>query len=398
MELRARAMAEYFPETEKILSHPGSELLVAKITDANTAAFRTDFDRLLDQRAAIFKLPARAFRQWLKTKNKHALPYPELDPLYLEQVFKPGKGTLEDLQNAYFLAFAQETKKGNLAEFWQRLHPKELGRLSLTLAKGTAKGTGNIIKGALVAGPVAGVFVAFFSAPLRPVQESSEQVSNILFADVAQSIQTFMGKQVHRLAAPIAELKTVTHALDVYNFEGMDRNEAKKIMDGFEERYYKIFLRIGGLMPNYKRSGRDNIRDWAILQPMQLASNASTFNMEFTMNQALLAGLKEKIGERAPSAAEKEQLAQYEENMNTAENRLAVALASWKLYRFMFAEVSREPQTRDASTVLTNTLERYEKYMNMDKYRKELSGKIREAFHNFDPTFNGLEKINGEKR
>ena len=38
-------------------------------------------------------------------------------------------------------------------------------------------------------------------------------------------------------------------------------------------------------------------------------------------------------------------------------------------------------------------LQHYEKFMNMDKYREELSGKIRDAFGQFDPSFQDLDKL-----
>ena len=392
--LRDKEISKYFPETEVVHPQPGTEVVGAKLTVEAKQSFFEDFDRLLDQRAAIFHMPAKEFREWLTAK--FGAPYPSLDPLHLEQVFKAKGATIEDFQNAYFMAFAQEKAgKKNLIDYLKMLHPKEIGRFSLTLTRGISVGTFNILKGALVAGPVAGVVVAFLSAPLKPVQESSEQISNIVFTDVAQTIQSFMSSQVKKLAAPVTEIKETTHALDLYDFDKIDRKEAKKIMDQFEDRYYKIFLRLSGQMPSFKRAGRDVVRDWAIMQPVYLAMSASTFSMEYTMNQSLIVNLKEKIEQRGKPATEEEKLLleQYAENMETAENRLAVTLASWKLLRFMFAEVAREPMGGDPTAVLTNTWQRYEKYMNMAKYKKELSVKIHEAFKNFDPSFGDLDKL-----
>ncbi|MGZ6469107.1 MAG: hypothetical protein ACXWQJ_17535, partial [Bdellovibrionota bacterium] len=131
---------------------------------------------------------------------------------------------------------------------------------------------------------------------------------------------------------------------------------------------------------------------------LMMANHASTFSMEYTMNKSLLSALDDKIEARKTpaSAAEKLQMEEFRDNMENAENRLAVTLASWKLLTFAFAEVARDPQAAEANSILMNTLGRYEKFMNMDKYRKEMSNKVKEAFHNFDPSFTGIENL--EKR
>jgi hypothetical protein len=274
---------------------------------------------------------------------------------------------------------------------------KELARLGVSAVKRIGNKGWAIITGAMVAGPVAGVMNSFLSAPLKPILESSEQASNILFPGIAQAVQKFAAERISGLKEQVTELAATTEALDQYNFQGMDPAEAKKIMNGFEERYYNIFLRMNGFMPPYKRAGRDLVRDWVIMQPLQLANNASTFNMEYTMNQSLLMAMEEKIKARgaAATAEEKSLMEQYKRNMATAENRLAVTLASWKLYTFAFAEVARGPQMKEAHALLTDTLTRYQNFMNMDVYRKELSSKVKEAFKNFDPTFTGIEKLEG---
>ncbi|WP_273878659.1 hypothetical protein, partial [Serratia liquefaciens] len=73
--------------------------------------------------------------------------------------------------------------------------------------------------------------------------------------------------------------------LDDTNFNGMNRDDAKKMMEGFDQRYAEIFMRMNKYMPPYMRGGRDAIRDWTLLQPVQIASEASTFSTQYTLNQ-----------------------------------------------------------------------------------------------------------------
>lgn len=397
LKLRDTNIKKYFPQTAPHSPQPTIQLVGAKISPENLKAFRGDFDALLDQRAATFQFPASDFRNWLKTKSNTKEAYPDLDPMVVEH-FKTKGASLEDVQNVYYFAYAKDMEGKGLKNILSLLHVKELSRMAVSVTKKIGAKGWAIISGAMVAGPVAGVLNSLLSAPLKPVLESSEQASNILFPGIAQAVQSFAAERISGLKEQVTELAATTEALDQYNFQGMDPAEAKKIMDGFEARYYNIFLRMNGFMPPYKRAGRDLVRDWILLQPLQLANNASTFNMEFTMNQSLVMALEEKIKSRgSPSASEEEKnlLEQYKKNMETAENRLAVTLASWKLYNFAFAEVARGPQMKDANALLTDTLTRYQKFMNMDVYRKELSSKVKEAFRNFDPTFTGLEHLQG---
>jgi hypothetical protein len=391
LDLSKKPIADFFPESEIVHPLPGTEMLGAKVTPESLRKFHEEFDTLLDQRAKIFDFPAKSYRKLLKAK--YGQPYPEIDPVLIEGAFKAKGLNLEDVQNIYFVKVAPKSKQ--LSDYLKFLSIKKVAALGVTVVIGVGSFMGSALKGAVVAGPVAGVVNAFLSAPLKPVLESSEQSSNIIFAGPAQAIQKFAAEKIGQLKESVSELANTTEALDQYNFEGMDHKEAKKIMDGFEERYYKIFLRVSGFMPPYKRSGRDVIRDWLISQPLMMANHASTFSMEYTMNKSLLSALEDKIKARGTPATSEEQLQleEHRENMENAENRLAVTLASWKLLTFAFAEVARDPQAAEANGVLMNTLGRYEKFMNMDKYRKELSTKVKEAFHNFDPSFTGLDQL-----
>lgn len=396
VELRKQPISGYFPESEVVTPSPGVELLGAKIRDYSLKSFRNDFDALIEQRALIYKEPAKKFRAWLKKKSPTGEPYPDLNPVYLEQSYKAANLTLEDVHNIHFLAFAKETEPKHLEKFLSKLSIGSIGSLGLTITKKVGLFTAGALTAAVAAGPIAGLLNSLLSTPLEPMLKSAEQISSILFAGIAQSIQKFTSNQVASLKEGMSELANTTEALDQYNFEGMDHDEAKKIMNQFEERYYKIFLRVNGFMPSYKRAGRDITRDWLINQPLTFANHASTFETEFTLNRALLSALEEKIKARGTAASEDEQklIEQFKTNMENAENRLAVTLASWKLFTFTYAEGSREdPHAKEANSVMMNTLGRYQKFMNLNKYRKELSGKIREAFHNFDPSFMGLERL-----
>lgn len=391
--LRETSVSSYFPETETIEIAPKVMVVGAKLDDEAVKTFYGDWDRLLDVRAKIFGLPAEKFRDWLKTKSKTGVPYPDLDPLYLEQGFKAAGATLEDMQNALFLAFAKEKHGPDVGGFLKTLHLKEVARLSFSFTKLIGSKTKAIVAGALIAGPAAAIVNNLLSAPMKPVLESSEQFSNLVFPDVAQYIQSVVSGQMKKMQSELADLEATTKEFDQYNLSNMSREEAKRIMDQFEQRYYKIFLRMHGHMPGYKRQGRDVVRDWLVLQPLQLATATTTFENQYTMNKSLYDALNEKIKARGtpPTAEEKNQMRIHLEAMETAENRLAVALASWKIYSMMFAEVARE--SKDANAILMGTLKRYESFMNMDKYRQELSGKIKEAFFNFDPSFKGLDAL-----
>lgn len=396
--LRDAKISDYFPETVMLKPQPQIAVVGAKISDETLMKFEKDFDSLLNQRAATFGFPAEDFRVYLRSKHPQAQPYPVFEPLYLEQAFKAMGVTLEDVQNVYFLEFLNASKKSTVAEVLDRMRIADISRIALTMSKKLGKRGWAVLGGAMVAGPVAGIVNSFFSAPMKPILESSEQASNILFSSVAQMVQHFTGERISDLRAHMSEMKSITDTLDKYDFNDMDREEAKKIMGQLEARYNKVFLRFKSFMPQYQQIGREIVRDWLIMQPLQLANHASTFNSEYTMNEALLSALEEKIAARGTpaTAKEKETMDQFRENMESAENRLAVTLASWKLYTFAFAEVSRRPANKDANAMLMGTLTRYQKFMNMDKYRKELSAKIKEAFENLDPSFSDLQKL--EKR
>ncbi|MGZ3695461.1 MAG: hypothetical protein ACXWQO_15210, partial [Bdellovibrionota bacterium] len=262
-QLSKKPISAFFPESELVHPLPGVEMLGAKISPETLKKFHEEFDALLDQRAKLFDFPARTFRKLLK--KKYGQPYPDIDPVYIEG-FKANSKTLEDVQNAYFLDVAPKSKQ--LTDYLKFLSIKGIGALGVTVVIGVGGFIASSLKGAVVAGPVAGVINSFLSAPLKPVLESAEQSSNIIFAGPAQAIQKFAAAKIGELKQSVSELATTTEALDQYNFEGMDPKEAKKIMDGFEERYYKIFLRVSGFMPPYKRSGRDVMRELLIGHPV----------------------------------------------------------------------------------------------------------------------------------
>src|SRR5206468_1244327 len=130
------------------------------------------------------------------------------------------------------------------------------------------------------------------SAPMQPVVESAAQLSNVMFSNMTAAISKSLTKNMKKLTTSMAQLSSTTSAFDETKFDGLSRDQAKELMEGFDSRYNEIFMRMSAYMPPYKRSGRDVMCDWTILQPMQLASNASTFNMEYTMNQSLYLSLQ----------------------------------------------------------------------------------------------------------
>jgi hypothetical protein len=389
-QLRDTAIASYFPDTAQVEVQPMYKQTGAKLTDAAVKKFQRDFDALLDQRSASFGLQGADFRKWLIAKN--GVPYPKLDAVTVENVFKKQGATLEDLQSALYLSYGTEMKEKGY-DVMKLLHVSEMGRLSLLLGKKTVGFFAGALTTAVSVGPVTNIVNSLVSAPMQPITESAGQLSNVMFANVTTAISKSLSKNMKKITTSMAALSSTTATLDETKFDGLDRDQAKKLMDGFDTRYSEIFMRMNAYMPPYKRSGRDVMRDWMIMQPMQLASQASTFNTEFTMNQALLVAIQDRTKDHAPSEQEKQLMQQYKDNMEEAENRLAAALATWRIYTFTYAEASRDPAQADTNAKMFNTLQHYEKFMNMDKYREDLSGKIKEAFGAFDPSFKELPTL-----
>lgn len=400
LELRRKLVADYFPERGEIEISPGIKTEGTIISQKAEEAFRRDFDQLVEQTSLVWHFKADKFREYLKSMHRRAEPYPELNPHELESVYKNQNIDLEELVNSLAIKYHLHTRPTALGEMLDKMRMDDVLRFAKKRVLVFGEKTKGVIKTGLIAGPIATIFVSGLSAPIKPITEGFEQVSNIVFSGIAKVIQQFTNDHVAELKKHLSEMKATSEEIDKYDFNGMDRDEAKKIMDQLEHRYNVAFLRFKGFMPGYQGYGREIVRDWLIMQPLQLANHASTFNTEYALHKSLLERMEKEISSRGPDAKatteEKEQMEQFREAMEGAENRLAVTLASWKLYTFAFAEVSRSPQNKDANATLMNTLTRYQKFMNMDKYRKEFSAKIKEAFENLDPSFQDLKKL--EKR
>ncbi|MGZ3702603.1 MAG: hypothetical protein ACXWSD_12505, partial [Bdellovibrionota bacterium] len=387
--LRDAKIASYFPDTTQVQVQPGFKTTGANLTDAAVKKFQGDFDALLDQRGAGLS-DYSGFRKWLIEKN--GIPYPKLDAVTVESALKKQGATMDDIQSGLLLTYAAEMKSQgvNVLEY---LHAGEIAHLGGLVAKKTGLFIFGALTTAVTVGPFTNVVNNILSAPMEPITESAGQLSNVLFANVTNSISKSLAKNMKKVTSSMAQLSSTTAQLDETKFDGLDRDDAKKLMDGFDTRYNEIFMRMGAYMPPYKRSGRDLINSWMINQPMQLASQASTFNTEYTMNQSFLVAMQEKTKDRAPTAEEKQMMQQYKDNMEESENRLAMALASWRMFTFIYAEAARDPMQADTNAKMFNTLQHYEKFMDMDKYRADLTDKVKEAFGQFDPSFKDLDKL-----
>ena len=415
-QLSKKLIFDYFPETELVLRDPRDPLQGKMFTEDSLEQFRRDFDTLLNQRAALSEFPAEQYRTWLKTVN-NGKPYPPLTPELVQQILGPENATLLDLQDSYNNIRVSAKFKSKYSTVVRNLRAKQV-------AKGVAKKTAGLslailafmagtLKGSIIAGPIAGIMNSFVSAPLKPVQESMEQISNSLFSGLARSIQGYMKgtvtdlqnylaerpdaeKNIANLKKNLKEAKEAVRTLDKMDFEGMDRNKVKEIMDGFEERYFKIFQTMSALMPPYMRAGRDLLFDWGAMKPLLISQATSTFETEYMNAEYFKNGLNESIKARGKPASPDEllMLNSYQHTMDVAEDRLAFSLATWRLFSIMYAEIDRGPDNQDFSAAFS----RYKKFMNMDKYKKELSTKIKEVFKNFDPTFNQLENLEQEKQ
>jgi hypothetical protein len=393
-KLRQQAMGEYFPGTKEIEVQTSVKAVGADLNEAAVNKFHSDFDSLLDQRASLFNLNADGFRIWLK--QKFGSSYPTLDPFTVENVYKKQNMSLEDLQSSFYMAYAVESKRQGI-DVLKTVHAKDLARLGVKISLGVAAFILGSLKTAVVFGTVSNVMNSLLSAPMAPVQESAAQLSNVMLANVAKEIQQTLSHHMKDLSQQVAAVSATTNALDDTNFDGLSRPEAKKLMTDFDNRYFEIFNRMSAYKTATQRAGRDIVRDWTLLQPLQIVTSTATFENSYTLNKSLMEALEEKIGDHDPTPEQKTQLLEFKQNMDTAEDRLAGALATWRLYTFIYAEVSRDPQVKEANDVMFNTLGRYEDSMDMNKYRKDLSDRVKIAFHNFDPSFTGLDKLEYRK-
>jgi hypothetical protein len=387
-----------------------------------------DFQALLEQRVRSGQLSeedAKQFGEWLQTTWKFKNTYPELDPSYLEIAKRDGL-SLKDFQDLWLSKYkVWGSLPSELKRQLVKLSPSEVMRGLMQIVKSAPGAIKHAPRWILVTassaiggfgvnaikGPIMGLGNALTSSPMQPLTDGLTTLSGLIFGEklpVTKDVQNMMAWTLKKAKGDgqtkkkAEETAQTLDSVDKYDFSSMPRDEVKRLMDGLEKNYNAIFVTTTNNMPAYTRGGRDVIKDWLINQPRMMASDASTFEQQYSTNKQFLYNLNDKIKSRGTPATdeEKQLMQQAQDDMNTAEDRLAVTVADWRLFMLSFNEVARQdpkiasdPTFKSKQDEMTGFWERYEKRMDMDKYRREMSTKIRDALRDFDPSLPGLENI-----
>lgn len=348
--------------------------------------FHHDFDRLLNHRKGIQGLTkAKEFKKWWEQSRASYLTRPVVQG-YIDAGMSLGD-LLDDLHLHYMMDQARKKRAHIGVRVARRLsRAPVLMTLVFSVSMVLQKSTG-FLWSLLILGPGVQMVNSYTQPVITPLSQTASQQGSKDLATVAGGIQSWLTHR-DKLKEVSQEIRQTTNHLKKVNFQQLSPQEAQAKWAQFEETYFQLFLRYNQTLPSHLRDARGLFRDWMIFTPVGLAANLATFDTQYWIHQKELQQLQQKERDGTVlTGLELQSKTQHKREMAAAESRIAGALAAWKLYEFMYPEITREAAPAADRKQIRNIYGSFVKTMRFDRYTHEFADQIEGVLKQMDATF-----------
>lgn len=350
--LRSRPVAEYFSEDSLA---PTSMPLFDK---DDLHDFAVDFEKLLKHRRAFQGLSrTRTFRAWWHEHREAYVTRP------LVKEYRASGMTMGELLDDAHLHFAltQERRKNSslAVRAFRRVFRSRMPLLIVFAVSFLAQKSGSFLWSLLVLGPGVQMVNSYTQTAITPLAQTAQQKGSKDLGTAAETIQGWLTGNGEDAVKVRDELRATTERLQSSSFSHLDAEQVEQKWAEFEQSYFQIFLKYSQTLPTHLRDGRAYMRDTMLMTPVYLAGSLASFDTQYWMHRNALMALKNKSGSEAKV---------HRVAMKAAEDRIAGALAAWKMYEFMYPELAGDPVNAKARGELGNAYRTFASSMRFDVY------------------------------
>lgn len=362
--------AAYLQELERIERIPVKEIFpdslvrksktLVKMTEKNKLVYQETFDHLWDNRYMSGKIPyseVSAYRAWLKAKYGKPYPPVEAETLYRDFVTADPTGSIAGYFDDAFLDYLYDSKKltvENFDDYVKQIDPSMVRRFGKRALKSLSKTKDYVITAAitaslmqfstipgdLVSNAINGFSQAFFGSTLKEWLNGKTKEVTETVGEKVRDWNLFAGGE-EKYVSTLLDLKMITNDLEKREFDKLNRMEAMRALEGFNNFTSEKLPLFRDLLLSEQKDF-EKVWDNRLQELKQV-----TVAMGGKYEQYKIARDRIQIdiaGRQPPATATPEELArlaEYSQEMASAETFLANTLADWLFYKQ--ARGSRNP-------------------------------------------------------
>jgi hypothetical protein len=375
--LEQKLAREIFPEVQEVKTGRRIVEKRVKTSDADKKRFKDHFDSIWTRRVAAGHVPPwelKEYRKWLATQPDSEGAYPAINAKELLSDYVNDGGTITEYFDFKYLEYLEKVKftrpDGTTAHEAVEAYMKTLNHNMLRhYAKALATGTKRWAKG-FVGGAAASTLIIISAFPgelvnaaldpwIQPIKDFFLKKTKEQSAQAAEAVKDWTGLFVggeDEYVAALDKLRGMSITFELTNLDEKPRAEALKEFNRFVTSTSAELPRFHTLVMS-ERKDFESIWDKRLIDTKE---SIVTVSASFTQHRIALDQLKAIIKNRgdAPTPEELSQLAEYEHEMELAEDYIANLLADWIFYR-----QARGPQKPIDAAIDRNFATIYEKYM-----------------------------------
>jgi hypothetical protein len=270
--------------------------------------------------------------------------------------------------------------KDQRARRWMTPVVAFVGGLSATLWQ--------ILKGSLTAGPAAGIVGAVVEPEVSQIRNKANQVGNQAYdygsEHIAKIQEFFVGKNdINDAEEARKHLGSLIAEMDQLKMG--DPVKLAVWWKQKEDDFFRDVVVLQKALPAHLRDGRNLLMDSQYKTPLNFAVQASTFKNEYNTAKLLYKNTEDRLATKKPSDPSykklQQELKQYERDMDAAHQRLAAALAVWKVNEMMYRELFKPQASEGIPSSRTKDYDDMVKLLRFDDYisevEKELANHLR---------------------
>lgn len=370
--LKSTCVSSYFPISK------ATEESIEELTfsDEVIKRFKNDFDRLLKHRRELQGLTkAKAFQKWWDSNCGAYLTKPVVEN-YKQRDLNLGE-LLDDL-HLHYLAIEERRKneKWTTKALAPILKSQTLLTASLCVAMVIGK-AGAFVWNLMILGPGVQMINSYTTPVITPLAQTATQTGSKDLAPVAAAIQGWLTNR-DKLKVVNERIRVTTEKFRKVDFRKLTPEQTRAKWAEFEQTYFQLFMSYNQTLPSHLRDGRGFYRDWMLFTPVGLATNLAAFDTQYWMHRKALESLKP--GEKSLKIIHKKQMA-------AAESRIAGTLAAWKVFEFMYPELTKESVSFKDKSGLRNTFKTLISSMSFDVYAEQFADQMESVLKQIDADF-----------
>lgn len=387
--LRSRGVSGYFSEIPpRTVSAAEGVTQSLALDGGEVARFEADFGRLLSHRKDLQGLSrARSFSHWWDEHKAAYLTRPVIEG-YRKSALTVGE-LLDDLHLHFIVSQNARMEGSRLFRTIRKVIKNKYvvtGAFSLGMLATKSAG---FLSSLAVLGPGVQMVNSYTQAVVTPLAQTAQQKGSQDLGPIAARIQTWLTNRKD-LEHTRQGLHETTDKLQHTDFSKLNPGQAQAKWADFEQSYFKLFLNYNQTLPSHLRDGRGMLKDWLVSVQLGVANNLSTFDNQYWTHAGQLDRLREQVRAHGgkPSRKERELIGLHQEEMKAAQDRIAGALAAWKLYDYMYPEYSGSQKKQ-----IEEIYHSFARSMRYDVYVKHFAARMQEVLAQMDADFLAEDKL-----